>query len=141
MKRKLTFTAATAVLSMGSLAGVAAPAATAAPSAPATTAAVQADGPVHQSDTMIKNVQGRKVAKVKFTKVNNRIVKGRVTKLSKDKTCAQALVKWYKGGKLRDTDLSKKVCRKGQTKHFSLRAGDKHHFKATRVKGGIRVSW
>ncbi|PBC80217.1 MULTISPECIES: hypothetical protein [unclassified Streptomyces] len=141
MKRKLALTAATVALSVGSLAGMTAPAATASPAAPATTAAaVPADSPVKQGHTMTKDAQGRKVAKVTFTQVTGHVVKGWIEKLSKDKICAQAIVKWYKGGKLRDTDLSEKVCRKGQKKYFSMRAGDKHHFNASDVWGGFKLS-
>ncbi|GAU64989.1 hypothetical protein SSP35_01_03260 [Streptomyces sp. NBRC 110611] len=143
MKRKLALTTATAVIGVGGLVGVA-PAATAAPSSPATTtAAAAAASSAQQSgtETFITDAQGRKVAKIKYTTLNTRAAKGWVKKLSNDKICAQALVKWYKGGKVKDTDLSKKVCRKGKTHHFSLRAGDKpHFFTASKVKAGIRLS-
>ncbi|GFE11954.1 hypothetical protein Sgleb_75930 [Streptomyces glebosus] len=80
------------------------------------------------------------MAKVTFTQVNGHVVQGWLEKLSKDKTCAQVIVKWYKGGKLRDTDLSEKVCRKGQKKYFSMRAGDKHHFNASDLWVGYKLS-
>ncbi|MGW8378216.1 hypothetical protein [Streptomyces sp. ODS28] len=68
-----------------------------------------------------------------FKQHNTKGVKGALKKISSKKGCVRVVTVWYKKGKIKDTDTSKYVCKKGSKKNFSFKPGDKHRFKATKV--------
>ncbi|MFH9424597.1 hypothetical protein [Streptomyces sp. NPDC017529] len=82
----------------------------------------------------------RSSASYHFNQLNGYGARGWVKDNANDGWCVQIMVRWYKNGQLRDTDLSARVCGKGRWASFSLTPGDRHHFKASAWKTYLRYT-
>ncbi|OKI09384.1 hypothetical protein A6A06_01340 [Streptomyces sp. CB02923] len=75
-----------------------------------------------------------------LSQINGYGARGWVKDNANDGWCVQIMIRWYKNGQLRDTDLSARVCGQGRWTSFSLTPGDRHHFKASAWKTYLRYT-